>query len=129
MIKAALIIRLKLLLNVSTRCSSQHFCYSFPAVCFVDLFGCGIFCADYQLYQACNSRRMCESQRFIGNVPAGNLRISAAILCSGSLLAKSSRIFEFLDCYSISKKTFRHQQMYIFGDEFSSSVIWRWKIR
>ena len=74
----------------------------------------GSFVQIIQLCQACNSRRTWESQPFIGNVPAGNLRISAAILCSGSLPAKSLRIFEFLNCYSISKTTFfRHQQMYL----------------
>ena len=55
-----------------------------------------------------------DSQPFIGNIPAGNILTSAAILYSGSLPTKALRIFQILKCPSISTTTFfRHQNKYL----------------
>lgn len=59
----------------------------------------------------CRKKWMWESQPMIGNVPAGNIYTSAAILFAGALPAQALRI---LKCYTISTNTFfRHQKQYL----------------
>ena len=49
-----------------------------------------------------------------GNVPAGNISLSAAILFAGALPTKALRIFNILNCCCISPGTFfRHQRQYL----------------
>ena len=46
----------------------------------------------------------------MGNIPAGNIYTSAAILYTGAFPAKTLRIFRILNCATITCKTFfRHQ--------------------
>lgn len=64
--------------------------------------------------RSCGQTRKWDSQPFIGNTPAGNIKMSAAILCSGSTPEKSLRLFDFLHCSSITPRTyFRHQKIYL----------------
>lgn len=59
----------------------------------------------------------------IGNIPAGNISISAAILFAGALPTKALRIFSILNCCCISPGTFfRHQKQYL---QPAISVIWK----
>ena len=90
------------------------------------LFSCCVFCGSVsttvkkevtgsllkisQRCMACGRKRTWHSQPFIANVPAGNLMMSAAILCAGALPSKTLRIFEFLNCSAISKPTFFRRQ-------------------
>ena len=58
----------------------------------------------------------------IGNIPAGNILTSAAILYTGSLPAKALRIFTFLNCPTISTPTFFcHQSSYL---QPAINVVW-----
>ena len=61
----------------------------------------------------------------IGNIPAGNIRLSAAILFAGALPTKALRIFSILSCSCISPGTFfRHQRQYLLPE---ISTIWKSK--
>ena len=58
----------------------------------------------------------------IGNIPAGNISLSSAILFAGALPTKSLRIFNILHCCCISPATFfRHQRQYL---QPTISAIW-----
>ena len=62
----------------------------------------------------CRQNWIWESQPTIGNVPAGNIYTSAAILYAGALPAQALRIFRILNCHTISSNTFfRHQKQYL----------------
>lgn len=64
-----------------------------------------------QWCRTCDKKSIWESQPFIGNMPVGNILISASILYAGALPTKALRMLEILNCASISKKTFfRHQR-------------------
>ena len=74
----------------------------------------GSFLRVTQKCSRCNRNWVWDSQPTIGNVPAGNICLSAAILYAGALPAKAIRIFRFLNCYTISSNTFfRHQRQYL----------------
>ena len=74
----------------------------------------GSFLRVIQWCNKCKQKRLWESQPFIGNIPAGNILTSAAILNAGALPSKAIRVFEILNCSTISKKTFfRHQSIYL----------------
>ena len=76
-----------------------------------------------QRCMACGCKRTWDSQPFIANIPAGNLMMSAAILCAGALPSKALRIFEFLNCSAISKPTFfRHQHNFL---QPAIHMVWR----
>ena len=50
----------------------------------------------------------------VGNIPKGNISLSAAILFAGALPTKALRIFKILNCCCISPGTFfRHQRQYL----------------
>ena len=66
----------------------------------------GSFLRVIQWYNKCKWKRLWESQPLIGNIPAGNILTSAAILYAGALPSKAIRVFEILNCSTISKKTF-----------------------
>ena len=51
-----------------------------------------------------------ESQPLIGDMPAGNLALSTAIICSGSLPSKVIQMFRFMNCETISDTTFFNYQ-------------------
>ena len=62
----------------------------------------------------CRWKFVWEGQTFIGNVPAGNLLTSAAILYASAWPTKALRIFSILTCVIITLTTFfRHQRMYL----------------
>ena len=74
----------------------------------------GSFLRVTQWCNRCKRKRVWESQPFIGDVPAGNLLTSAAILYAGALPAKALRVFSTLNCATISYSTFfRHQSTYL----------------
>ena len=54
------------------------------------------------------------SKPMIRKIPAGNIRLSAAILYAGALPSKVIRVLTFLKCETISVETyFRHQRDYL----------------
>lgn len=62
----------------------------------------------------CAFQRTWSSQPFIGSIPAGSFELSCALLFSGSLPSKATRMFQFLNMASISYRTFMyHQQCYL----------------
>lgn len=62
----------------------------------------------------CHKKLVWDSQLFIGNIPAGNLLTSAAILYTGALPTKALRVFKILNCATITTKTFfRHQRQFL----------------
>ena len=70
----------------------------------------GSFLRITQFCTACTRTWCWESQPYVGNIPAGNIYTSAAILYTGAFPAKALRIFRFLKCATITSKTFfRHQ--------------------
>ena len=74
----------------------------------------GSFLRITQKCSRCQRKWIWDSQPTIRNVPAGNIRISAAILYTGALPAKALRMFEILNCYTITLRTFfRHQRQYL----------------
>ena len=83
----------------------------------------GSFLRITQKCLRCNQNWIWESQPTIGNVPAGNICTSAAILYAGALPAQALRIFRILNCHTISSNTFfRHQKQYL---QPSISTIWK----
>lgn len=75
----------------------------------------GSFLRIIQSCSRCGKVLVWESQPYIGNIPAGNLLTSAAILFAGAFPAKSLRIFSTLNCATISLTTFfRHQSACLF---------------
>ena len=69
----------------------------------------GSFLRVIQECNKCQGKYVWESQSFIGNIPAGNILTSAAILYAGALL-----IFEILTCSLITRNSFfRHQSTYL----------------
>jgi solute carrier family 8 (sodium/calcium exchanger) len=71
----------------------------------------------------CKRKRIWKSQAFIGNIPAGNILTSAAILFSGSIPAKALQMFHILDCRTITRSTFfRHQTNYL---QPTISLVWK----
>ena len=80
----------------------------------IEKFTRGSFLCVKQICNNCNNKYVWESQPYVGKVPAGNIRISAAILYTGSLPAKALRIFSSLNCATITRKTFfRHQKAFL----------------
>ena len=76
-----------------------------------------------QRCKRCSRKCTWDSQPWIGNIPAGNIMMSAAILCTGCLPSKSLRMFDFLNCSAISKRTyFRHQHKYLHS---AVDMIWK----
>ena len=74
----------------------------------------GSFLRIKQVCKNCKQIRVWESQPFIGEIPAGNIMTSAAILYAGALPSKALRVFKILNCYTITKKTFfRHQSKFL----------------
>ena len=71
----------------------------------------GSFLRITQFCTSCKQSWCWESQPFLGNIPAGNLLTSAAILYSGAFPAKFLRAFHILKCATITSNTFfRHQR-------------------
>ena len=67
-----------------------------------------------QTCKKCSLQRIWESQPRIGRKPAGNILLSAAILFVGAKPGQALRLFNVLNCPTISKKTFfRHQSQYL----------------
>ena len=74
----------------------------------------GSFLRVTQKCSNCRRKFVWESQSFIGNVPAGNLLTSPAILYAGALPTKALRVFSVLNCVTITLTTFfRHQRRYL----------------
>ena len=71
----------------------------------------GTFLSVTQTCSTCLSAFQWDSQPMLKQAPVGNLLFSAAVLFSGSLPAKVFKLFQFLGCATISRKTyFRHQE-------------------
>lgn len=74
----------------------------------------GSFLRIKQKCSRCLKEWIWDSQPTFGNVSAGNISISAAILYAGTLPAKALRMFAILNCYTITSWTFfRHQRQYL----------------
>ena len=71
----------------------------------------GSFLRITQFCGSCKKSWCWESQPFLGNIPAGNLFTSAAILYSGAFPAKFLRALSIMKCATITSNTFfRHQR-------------------
>lgn len=76
-----------------------------------------------QTCSRCHSYWIWDSQPMVGNIPKGNITLSAAILFAGALPTKALRIFNILNCCCISPSTFfRHQRQYL---QPAISAIWK----
>ena len=78
--------------------------------------------------QRCKDCLRCQtwrSQPFIGNIPAGNLLLSSAILFSGSLPSKAIRLLQILGCCTITTRTFFSHQKRILHQAVAS--VWKRK--
>lgn len=54
--------------------------------------------------------RLWHSQPIINKTPVGNLLLSSAILFSGGSSCKVLRIFQFMNCHTITTRTFMNHQ-------------------
>jgi hypothetical protein len=76
-----------------------------------------------QAYTNCDQNRTWESQPYNGNIPAGNILTSAAILYSGALPATALKMFNIHNVATISQRTFfRHQTQYL---QTSVDIVWK----
>ena len=83
----------------------------------------GSFLRVTQKCLRCHHIWVWESQPYIGNIPAGNIYTSAAILYAGALPTQALRIFKILNCHTISSNTyFRHQKVYL---QPAISTVWK----
>ena len=55
---------------------------------------------------SCSLNNVWHSQPIINDYPAGNLLMSTGILSAGLLPQKTIRLFEFMNCATISRRTF-----------------------
>lgn len=67
----------------------------------------GSFIRITQKCDYCSKERYWTSQPFVNDTPLGNLLISAAILYTGSLPAKTLQFLKALKCATITPKTYR----------------------
>ena len=62
----------------------------------------------------CDAVNIWESQPFLARVPAGNIHLTASILCSGSLPTKVLRMMDYLNVANVTAQTFyRHQKHFL----------------
>ena len=74
----------------------------------------GTYLRIKQLCLSCSHKYVWNSQPMIRKIPAGNIRLSAAILYAGAMPTKVIRVLTFLKCETISADTyFRHQRDYL----------------
>ena len=74
----------------------------------------GSFLRIKQSCLSCSQKCVWDSQPMIKKIPAGNIRLSAAILYAGAMPTKVIRVFTFLRCETISIDTyFWHQRDYL----------------
>lgn len=74
----------------------------------------GTYLRIKQLCLSCSYKCIWSSQPMIRKIPAGNIRLSAAILYAGATPTKVIRVLTFLKCETISTDTyFRHQRDYL----------------
>ena len=74
----------------------------------------GCFLRIKQICMSCGEKYEWDSQPMIRKIPAGNIRLSAAILYAGAMPTKVIRVLTFLRCKTISTDTyFRHQRNYL----------------
>lgn len=74
----------------------------------------GSFLRIKQQCLRCNRKFVWDSQPMIRKIPAGNIRLSAAILYAGAMPTKMIRVLTFMKCETISTDTyFRHQRDYL----------------
>jgi hypothetical protein len=65
----------------------------------------GTCCVVRQVCERCGFERLWESQVLIGNCPAGNVLLATAIVCSGACMRKVLRVFEHINCSTLSYQT------------------------
>lgn len=76
-----------------------------------------------QICSNCDKYRTWESQPYIGNIPAGNILTSAAILYSGALPSTALKMFNILNVAINSQRTyFRHQTQHL---QPSVDTVWK----
>uniref|UniRef100_A0A1X7VHY2 Uncharacterized protein n=1 Tax=Amphimedon queenslandica TaxID=400682 RepID=A0A1X7VHY2_AMPQE len=74
----------------------------------------GTFLRIKMLCPLCSYQYTWESQPLINSIPAGNLALSTAILCSGSLPTKTITLFKLMNCSTINESTyFKYQRNYL----------------
>ena len=74
----------------------------------------GTFIRIKMLCPLCSYQYTWESQPLINSIPAGNLALSTAILCSGSLPTKTITLFKLMNCSTINESTyFKYQRNYL----------------
>ncbi|PIK42271.1 hypothetical protein BSL78_20880 [Apostichopus japonicus] len=76
-----------------------------------------------QRCKECANITFWDSQTLVGNIPHGNLMMSAGILFAGSNPSKTLRVFTNMYCPAITKRTFhRHQRNWLHP---TISRVWR----
>ena len=74
----------------------------------------GTYLRIKHLCLSCSHKRVWDSQPMVRKIPAGNIRLSAAILYAGTTPTKVIRVLTFLKCETISVETyFWHQRDYL----------------
>ena len=74
----------------------------------------GTYISVTQLCSSCDFRRCWTSQPMIGNLPAGNIHLSASIFFSGASFSKAERVMGALNMEGICSATFyRHSELYL----------------
>lgn len=94
----------------------------------------GSFLGIIQNCGHCGKKYIWESQPVIGNIPAGNILTSAAILYAGALPVKSLRMFKVLNLVTITKKPssvirvhFCSLQFIHYGSVIKSNFLNNWR--
>ena len=74
----------------------------------------GTFVGIVQQCEVCNYSQKWASQPISNNIPMGNLLLSASILFAGALPTKTLRVFQILNCATVSLSTYySHQNTYL----------------
>ncbi len=74
-------------------------------------------------YEVCHYSDTWRSQPYLGDYPAGNILLSAAILFTGASIAKTLRIFNHINIYRHSYSSYMHHQK----DILAPVILSMWK--
>ncbi|XP_061566080.1 uncharacterized protein LOC133420407 isoform X1 [Cololabis saira] len=84
---------------------------------------CGTFIAVNQLCNHCGFSRKWSSQPLVGNTPAGNLQLSAAVYFTGASFSKLEKIFQAMHLKLFKYDTFRrHARSFL-----EPAIVHKWK--